>query len=129
MFASMKTGSKILAGFALALLLMAAIGLVAYRGMGDVKEGLHDVARVKFPSADAISVANEAKTAVARGINTLLLRRADDEMRRGARADITAAFGRLQKAFKDYEALPHGESALEKYREAKAAVAWRTAMD
>ena len=77
MFTNMKMGTKILAAFALALTLMLVVGGVAYRGTEALRTSLEDVARAKMPSNNAIDQVNEAQTAVARGVATLLLRRAE----------------------------------------------------
>ncbi len=126
MFATMKMGTKILAGFGLALLVMLVLGGVAYRGTSAVSAALDDVSRAKMPSSEAIAVINEGQTAAARNINALLLRRADAQLRASAFAGVKAAFSRMDEHSKAYEDLPHGEVALAKWREAKAALGeWR----
>ncbi|MBL0277307.1 MAG: MCP four helix bundle domain-containing protein [Anaeromyxobacter sp.] len=126
MFGQLKMGTKILAGFGLALLVMLVVGGVAYRGTSAVNDALEDVSRAKMPSSEAIAVVNEAQTAAARNINTLLLRRATPELRASAFAGVKAAFARMDEHAKAYEALSHGEVALAKWREVKSALgAWR----
>jgi len=113
MFAKMKTGTKILAAFALAVAIAVLVGGAGYVSAARIGERLDDVASHKFPSSMALGTLNEGQTAVARGINTLLLRRANAEMRGSAREAIDAAFKRMDAAAAQYEKLPHSAEALE----------------
>ena len=128
MFEKVKVGTKVIAGFCLGIAITAAVGLVALRSAGQVGERLEDIAAAKVPSLHALAVLSEAQTSAARGINLLMLRRADADMRKSARADIEGAFGHVDEARKAYEALPHGAEALRLWAAVEAPLkAWQQA--
>jgi len=126
----MKMGSKILAAFGFAIAAMVVIGGIAWSNAAAIQASLEDVSNAKFPSVAALAELNEGQTAVARGLNTLLLRRADAELRADAKKAIDAAFLRMDEGAKRYEALPHSEEALRSWTQAKDALAtWRTRLE
>ena len=108
----MKTGTKILAGFGLALLItvvIGAVGLVSARGVG---AHLDEVANDKFPRALMLTEMVVAQTRVARGVNALLLQRmTDPEMRRGIFEDTDKRLKEIEDSIKALEALPQSEEA------------------
>ena len=130
MIATMKTGTKILAGFGLAVVALLAIGGVAYSGATALSSALHDVADAKMPSALALDAVQLGINAAARSINSGLLRRADADMRKLSIARVKAALQNVDKATGDYDALPRGEEALRLWSVVKeTAKAWRERAD
>jgi methyl-accepting chemotaxis protein len=126
MLSNMKMGTKILAGFAVALAVLLVVGAVAWSGTSALQVSLKDVAEAKFPSSEALAEINEARTAIGRGIATALLRRAGPDMRAANREYVAAAWKRLDNGVKEYEALPHGTEALKLWGESKPLIAdWR----
>ncbi|MFL5299777.1 MAG: methyl-accepting chemotaxis protein [Anaeromyxobacteraceae bacterium] len=111
MFAKIKTGTKILGAFVLAVAIAVLVGAAGYVSAARIGERLDDVASHKFPSAMALATVNEGKTAVARAINTLALPRADAHMRRSAQEAIDAAWKRIDEHWREYGSYPHGAEA------------------
>jgi methyl-accepting chemotaxis protein len=130
MLGNMKTGTKILAAFGLAVAVAILVGAAGYVSADRIGQRLEEVASQKFPAAMALNVINEAQTAVARGINTLQLRRADSELRRSARAGIDAAWKRMDESWREFEKLPHGGEALRLWKAAQGPWSeWRRAAE
>ena len=126
----MKTGTKILTGFGLAVAALLVIGGVAYSGAAALSSSLHDVADVKMPSALALDAVQMGINAAARSINSGLLRRANAEMRNVSIAKVKDAFRDVEAAIGGYDALPHGEEALRLWSVVKErARAWRARAD
>jgi methyl-accepting chemotaxis protein len=113
MLRNMKTGTKIMAGFALALLITMIVGVAGFVSASRVSVRLNEVANEKFPSALLLADIVGAETRVARGLNALMLRRMTDaEMRRSVYADIEKGQKDIESAMSAYEALPQSEQAL-----------------
>ena len=127
MFSTMKMGSKILAGFAASVVVMLVVGLVAYLGATTLSAHIDELSDVEFPAYRSVATIKEAQTAVARGINTVVQRRATAEMLQGGHADIDSAFGRIDAALKDFEALEHSKAVGAAWQEVKAPFTeWRS---
>ena len=50
MFAKMKTGTKVLAGFIVALGVAVVVGLVGYRGIDKLSSDVDEIGLVRLPS-------------------------------------------------------------------------------
>jgi len=119
MFATMKMGTKIMAGFALAVVVLLAVGGVAWSGATSLEAALHDVADAKMPSALVLDQMQIDMFSAARNINASMLRRNDAEVRRTAVATVKKALDDIDSSIKGYEALPHGEEALRLWADVK----------
>jgi len=129
MFASMKIGTKILSAFAFAVLVALLIGGVAWWSEHTLSDHLNDLADNKLPSAVALGEMMEGQANVARGVNTLLLRRADAEMKREARAGVDEALKKLDAAIKTYDSIPRDEGSTKAWKEAQGPLSeWRRAI-
>src|SRR5512142_315670 len=124
MFAKMKTGTKILGGFSIAIGILIAVGVTSYVSAERITARLDDISEHKFPAVLYLDAINEAQTDVARQLNVLVNPRADARARQGSEKDLADAFRRLDDAWKKYEALPHGEAALARWR--AMAAPWST---
>ena len=60
MFANLKMGTKILAGFALAVAILLVVGGISYSGSQGIEDRLEEASHQKIPSLVALSVALEA---------------------------------------------------------------------
>ncbi len=128
MFATIRTGTKILVGFCIAIAITAIVSVAAYVSAQRITSTLEEVSEHKFPSALHLDVINEAQTDVARQLNLLVSRRVTTEIRRSGEERLAEAWKRLDEAWKAYEALPHGDAALARWRAmAGPWGAWRTA--
>ena len=130
MFANLKTGTKIMGGFCVAIAVMTAVGMTSYVSAERITARLDDVSEHQFPAALCLDAINEAQTDVARQLELLVNPRADAHARRSAEKELADAFRRLDDAWKKYEALPHGEAALARWRAMAAPWStWRTAAE
>jgi len=126
MFATMKMGTKILAGFALAVVMLLAVGLIAYRGAMGIEESLDEATNQKVPSLVALATIGEGQAIIDSAGWSLLHRRASAEEHRRAQEAARVHAVEIADAAKAYEAMPHGDRTLELWRTWKAGYeAWR----
>ncbi len=125
---SMTTSTKILFSFGLAIAVTAFVGIAAYASMERVTERLTELADEEFVAAQALADMQEATTLAARGNATLLLRRADGQMRAAAREDVESALKRIDAAVQTFQRIPHGEQTTQLWNAAQQPLtAWRRA--
>ncbi|MBK9519438.1 MAG: chemotaxis protein [Anaeromyxobacter sp.] len=84
---------------------MLLVGVVAYLGSTTLAAHIEELSDVEFPAYRAIATIKEGQTAVARGLNTVVQRRATADMLESGHADVRDAFGRIDGAWKAFEAL------------------------
>jgi methyl-accepting chemotaxis protein len=72
MFASMKTGTKVLAGFAIALIVGVVVGLVGYRGISKLSTNVEDVGAVRMPSVLGLNMIAKAQLSVGYALRGLV---------------------------------------------------------
>ncbi|MGC3996412.1 MAG: methyl-accepting chemotaxis protein [Anaeromyxobacter sp.] len=124
----MKMGSKVMAGFVLATVIMTAVGVIAFEMASGIRGRLDDVAENRLPSITALLGVREGQTLVTRGLNALFMPEfiADRALRVRGHALVDKGFEQLDAAIREYEALPHDEHAQGFWREARTALdAWR----
>jgi methyl-accepting chemotaxis protein len=117
MFAKMKTGTRILAGFGIAIVVAVAVGLAGYRGIGKLSSYLDEIARDRLPSEESLLVISEAQTAVKAAERTLLTASLDDARREHEYGRIKSAWDRIERAWKIYEPLPQTKEEEAKWKE------------
>jgi len=108
----MKTGTKILASFAVALALMLGLGAVAWATARSLAGHLTDVADAKLPAVEALGHVAECQAEAAGQLATLMLSRADERLRRETRAAYRDTSAALDQAVAAFEGHPHEEEAL-----------------
>ena len=75
MFATMKMGTKILAGFALAVVLLLAVGAFSYAGSKGIEASLDEATNQKVPSLVALTAIGEGQFSLEASVWSLLHRR------------------------------------------------------
>ena len=105
MLATMKTGTKVLAGFGIAIAITLVVGVVGYMGIAKVSDLADRTAKVRLPSVENLLVVSEAQTAVNAAENALLCKTLDDAGRQQRYERIKGAWDRADKGWKVYEPL------------------------
>jgi methyl-accepting chemotaxis protein len=117
MFAKMKTGTKILAGFGIAIVITIVVGVVGYWGINRVNYYADRTATIRLPSVENLQIVNEAQTAINAAENALLCKTLDDAGRQQRYERIKLAWDRADKAWKIYEPLPQTKEEEAKWKE------------
>ena len=78
MFATIRTKTKILAAFAVALLIALVVGLVGYRGIGQLSAHVQDVGTQQLPSICGLNMIAKGQLTVGYGDRGLIERRMID---------------------------------------------------
>jgi len=117
MFAKMKTGTKVLAGFGVAIVISAAVGLVGYRGIGKLSGHVNELGAARLPSVQGLMmIADGQKTALA-AENMLLSKGLSEAQRQERYNRIKQAFEMADKGWKIYEPLPQTKEEAAKWKE------------
>jgi len=117
MLAKMKITSKIWAGFSLAVVVSAAVGLVGYLGTQRITGHLSLIADARFPSALAVTDFTEGMNRVSRGLNLLLIRRlGTNEYHQAGYEYVEKGLKSVEDAKRAFDSLPHTEAALAIWR-------------
>ena len=121
MFSNMKIGTKIMWGFAIALVVTLVVGTAGLMGTRRVAAYLDDIANARFPSAQILGSISERQAKVGRALATLLLRRmTDQEVRRGLHSEIVKYLGEIEELRKSFEAIGHNEKTMKLWRDLDA---------
>ncbi len=107
MFATMKTGTRVLAGFGLALAVAMAVGAIGYQGIHKLSIHVDDFAAVRLPGVQALSAIEAGQLDVGYGIRGLLIPRYMDSETRAQQYElITNGFKQAEGGLAKYAALP-----------------------
>jgi methyl-accepting chemotaxis protein len=99
---------KLIGGFAIVALITVIIGTVGWRGVSATGSALMEVGEIRMPSLYGLTIINEAQTAIQRAERCLLVpeffsdKKEMDHQLKG----LSAAWARVDKGWKIYEALP-----------------------
>jgi methyl-accepting chemotaxis protein len=124
MFSTLKTGTKILAGFALAVLAAGLVGGLGWWSTQRVGDKLRVLAEEKLQIENALSALQEAHAQVNAAVSASLVPRADASLRKDAREHAHRFLLVIDDAWERYEGLPHDARSKE-VREALR-VPWET---
>ena len=72
MFANMKTGTKILGGFGIAIVITAIVGFVGYRGIGSLSTSVNELGVVRLPSVRGLNLIAKGQLEVGYALRGLL---------------------------------------------------------
>lgn len=107
MFAKMKTGTKILAGFGIALAVAVVVGIVGYRGVNTLSSHVNDIGLVAMPGTQAMDEIKEGQWRAGYALRGLLIPRYADPKTRLQQYEVLAtAFKDIQEAIARFEAIP-----------------------
>ncbi len=107
MFAKMKTGTRVMAGFGIAIVVAVVVGVVGYRGISGLREHLTEVGRVRVPSVLGLEKMVAGQLEAAYGERGLINRRMmDSQTRANQYKRIEVGLKRAEDGLKIYEPLP-----------------------
>ena len=106
MFSKMKTGTKVLVGFAVAAGLMLVVGLVGYWSTAHLSWYLEDVGKVRMMALNYVEEISRGGEKVKAAQRTLLNTRITPEVRARQYENVANARKIYDEAWKLYEALP-----------------------
>ena len=117
MLAKMRTGTKVLAGFAVAIAITFVVGFVGYRAVSNLSSHVKEIGTNRLPSAAALLHIKEAQTAVKAAERTLLSTNIDGARRLHEYQRIQEAKKRADDAWSIYESLPRSQEEEAAWRE------------
>jgi len=115
MFASMKTGTKIVASSAISVAVLAAVGLFAYASLSRVLATTVAVANVELPNARAIAGIDARLVDVQRAMWALANGRLNEADRKRINGEFEADFSAIDELVKQWEANPHSDEGARKW--------------
>ncbi len=125
MLSKMTTGAKIFAAMTLAAVVLAVVGLVAWRSASAIESRLDEATNQKVPSLSALGAADEGQMALVGALWELVNRRASPKQAADAQATVKEKLAQVQDAIKTYESMHHGAATLELWGKWKSAyTAW-----
>jgi len=117
MFAKVKTGTKVLAGFGIAVVIAVAVGLVGYRGIGSLADSTHEIGAVRLPSVRGLNNIVKGQLLVGYAIRGLAHPQMMDPQTRANQYErFKEGLTQAEGGWKMYEALPQS---------AEEAVIWK----
>ncbi|MFH2064357.1 MAG: methyl-accepting chemotaxis protein [Pseudomonadota bacterium] len=126
MFANMKLGTKILAGFTVVSLIALVLGITGYYTAVIGERQINEVGVVRLPSVDSLLIISESAEAVRGSIRTLGIPGMSAEMRQRQYDNLMAARQKYEAAWKIYEPLPQTTEEEKVWRQfVPAWEAWR----
>jgi methyl-accepting chemotaxis protein len=118
MFAKMKTGTKVLAGFGFAIAVTAVVGVVGWRGVSDASNNLKEVGAVRLPSVLGLEKMLVGQYEAGYGVRGLLVERYSDAKTRTAQYErVQSGLKRADDGRKIYEPLPQTTEEAAMWRE------------
>ena len=117
MFTKMKTGTKVLAGFALAVAVAVIVGLVGYHGTGKLSAHVEEIGDVRLPSVKSLLEIQIGSERIQAAQRTLINLGADPAVRQQQTEEIKKARESYEAAWKVYEALPQSAAASELWKQ------------
>jgi methyl-accepting chemotaxis protein len=127
MFARIKTRTKVLAGFGLALATAVIVGLIGYRGIDTLAAHVDDLGLTHLPSVRALLEIRVGGERIKTAQRTLINLATDAATRQRQPGNIQNAREVCDAAFKAYESLPKTPEEAELWKEFVPAWAkWRS---
>ena len=110
MFKDMKTATKIMLGFGLAIAIALAIGISSYVGIGKLNSGLMTVSDVSLPGVQSLSQIDAGMLDFGYGLRGLLINRYGDEKTRGQQfARIEGGLKKADDGIAVFDKLPRSD--------------------
>lgn len=118
MFRKMKTKTKVLGGFTIALVIAVLVGLIGYRGIGNLASHINDIGSVRMPSVEALSNIQAGQLNVGYGIRGLLISRYADPRTRSMQYELLASgFKDAEEGITSYEPILKSPEETAKWKE------------
>jgi len=105
MFAKMKTGTKVLSGFGIAVVIAVAVGLVGYWGISSLSSKVDEIGKNYLVSIRALNMIAKGQLSVGYGNRGLIDRRMTKENRTAQYERIEDGLKQADSGFKMYECL------------------------
>jgi methyl-accepting chemotaxis protein len=126
MFANMKTGTKVLAGFGVALAITLLVGVMGYTGVNNLENSVDEIGEVRLPSVDSLLVINAEAQNIRGSMRTLTIPGLPPEYRSRQYDNLAASRERYEAAWAKYEPLPQIKEEEEVWKQfVPAWNAWR----
>ncbi|MCC6124740.1 MAG: MCP four helix bundle domain-containing protein [Pirellulales bacterium] len=116
MFRNMKTATKVLAGFGIAILAMAAVGVTGYRGISKLAGHIADIGEVRLPGVSALKDIKVGSKEITAAQGTLLRLYAAAEVRKQQYDKVAKASAFCEAAWKIFESLPQTPEEAELWK-------------
>jgi methyl-accepting chemotaxis protein len=117
MFAEMKTRTKVLAGFGLAIAVAVIVGVVGYIGINKLSAHVEEFGMVRLPSAQSLFDIKVEGEQIKNTQQTLLNLDIDATTRQRQYGNVKTAREQYEAAWKTYEALPHTPEEIELWKQ------------
>ncbi|RJP74695.1 MAG: methyl-accepting chemotaxis protein [Desulfobacteraceae bacterium] len=127
MFANMKLGTKIVAGFIVVSVIALALGITGYYMAVIGERQINEIGAVRLPIVDSLLLISKSAEAVRGGIRSLGIPGMSAEMRQRQYDNMVSARQAYEAAWKIYELLPQTTEEEKVWRQfVPAWEAWRT---
>ncbi len=128
MLANMKIRTKLAFGFGIALVVVVAVGLVGYYGIGSLSNYVTEIGSVRLPSVESLQKIQIGSERIKTAQRTLIDLSNDAETRQRQMENIKNAREMYESAWKVYEVLPQTPEEAEMWKQFEPAWAeWRSA--
>ena len=117
MFATMKTRTKVLVGFSLAIAVAATVGVVGYVGISTLSGHVEEVGMVRLPSVQSLLDIKVGAEQIKNAQRTLLNFGVDTATRQRQEGNVKKAREQYETAWKTYEALPQTPAEAELWKQ------------
>lgn len=118
MFAKMKTGTKVVTGFGIALAAAMIVGAIGYQGIHKLASHVDDFGLVRLPGVQALNAVQAGQLNVGYGIRGLLIPRYSDPQTRSQQYELLAnGFKEAEDGLAKYEPLPKSPEEAAAWKE------------
>jgi methyl-accepting chemotaxis protein len=118
MFACMKTGTKILAGFGIALAIAVVVGWFGYRGISGLSAQVEEIGAVNLPSIDALNLIAKGQLQVGYAERGLINRRMlESQTRKNQYERVASGLKQAEEGLQKYDSLQRSADEETKWQE------------
>lgn len=117
MFAKMRTGTKVLGGFVVALIVSIIVGMVGYRGISKLATHVHNIGAVNAPSVQNLLDVKIGAEQIKAAQRTLSSFNTDPATRQRQYDNVTKARQQYEEAMKEYEEISHSTELADLWKQ------------
>jgi methyl-accepting chemotaxis protein len=117
MFRNMKTATKVVAGFVIAIVATVAVGLTGYYGISKLGGNVDEIGVVRLPSVSTLKDIQIGAERIKTAQRTLLQLNVDSVVRARQADNVAKARAFYEAAWKTYESLPHTPEETELWKQ------------